>query len=195
MLVSLLQGASSSSSHLNTNNMRDMFFSNKRDSLFILYHSKIFEVKYSNNQDENSIKKIDSSSLSDMIEHLFLKNKNYPSHITGHQNTLAIHNGVQKIMIYEFKSINTIMKSEIQVDENLAIHSIIFCEDDTKLFAHVSKAGFDYLICFTKNYNNNEWDQTSELLLPIEINGSWNMKYIHRKLVIVAWSRNLVIFS
>ncbi len=190
MLTLFMPGASSSSScSLFSTSIRDVYFSKKFNSLFILYQSKVFEVKYSSqNEEEVLIKKIDDSSLNAAVETLDKK----PEHIAGFEESIAIHIG-QKIMIYSLKS--GLFESEILVDNEIErIHSMFFCEDGSKLFVHLNENGLDKLVCFVQK-DLFEWEKAIELILPVEIRGSWKMEYIHGKLVIVPWSRNLVIFS
>ncbi len=184
-------GASSSFSSLFSTNVQDLCLvnANKLNSLFILYQSKIFGVKYSSHsKEEVHIKKIDDSSFNAAVEAHVKK----PEHIASFGESIAIHIG-QKIMIYSFKS--GLIESNIQVDnEAERIHSMFFCEDGTKVFLHLNENGIDKLACFARN-DLNEWERKSEVNVPTEIGGSWNLEFIHGKLVIVPWSRNLIIFS
>lgn len=174
-----------------SNHIRDFCASNTRnDSVLIFYESNIFEVNYSTKNEKDSSKpKIDY--FSPLLGSLSLE-KN--SRITAYKDLLAVGNNLEKkILIHNSKS-NSI-ESVIELNETEAVHSMLFCDDDSKLFVHVNDACRDRLVCFSKCEQNTEWDRSFYLDLPNEIKGSWSLDYIHGKLVIVSWSQNLIIFS
>ncbi len=170
----------------------EVFFQNS--SLFILDQaSNMFRVKYNSVHNVQVVQPVVLEKINILMPVNVSNNRVKHAAVLEQEGgfQIALSTDCSKILVYYGNQLTDPV--EIGVEDDMRINSMLFCENGTVLFVHLSKIGCDRLVCYTRTVDN-QWTDTHQVTLEDEIVGSVKMSYVNGHLVLVSVGRNFLVF-